>query len=484
MKLSQSQGKTWLAITPPDVSFFALLNLLCVKQLLVLSLIFWGSVTSAAQPNVVMILADDQSYRDFGFMGNDVVHTPNLDELARTSARYPNGYVPMSVCRPSLATLLTGLYPHQHGIHFNHPPPGLAAMRKLTGEQYQQTRATTDVMITRIPTLPRILKRHGYACLQTGKHWEGNYKTAGFSEGMTLAQPSTRLSPIMGTRKQAGGDWVAHGNGDVGLTIGRETMRPIEDFVARHQGKRPFMIWYAPFLPHTPFDAPQRFHDLYSDKRVPAHLRPYYAEIARFDETVGDLLEILRKHDAIENTLIVFASDNGFQPVVGKPERQNERSKLSPYEDGIRTPILLRWPEKTKPAEHRQLVGTVDLLPTILSAVGLADEITDDMKGMNLLPSACGDQELPDRPAFGAIFPNDAITLDSPAQHVRGRWIRYGNYKLIHPGTGKSQLTDALYNLQSDPEETKNLIDDDNQRRRRAEMTRMLDEWWKLESEK
>ena len=82
------------------------------------------------RPNVVMIVADDQSYRDFGFMGNDLVHTPNLDRLARQSARYPNGYVPMSVCRPSLATLLTGLYPHQHGIHFNHPPPGLRVMRR------------------------------------------------------------------------------------------------------------------------------------------------------------------------------------------------------------------------------------------------------------------------------------------------------------------------------------------------------------------
>lgn len=100
-----------------------------------------GSTPNAERPNIVMILADDQSYRDFGFMGNDLIHTPNLDNLAKASARYPNGYVPMSVCRPSLATLLTGLYPHQHGIHFNHPPPGLGAMMKMTGKQYRQTRA-------------------------------------------------------------------------------------------------------------------------------------------------------------------------------------------------------------------------------------------------------------------------------------------------------------------------------------------------------
>ena len=461
-----------------------LLQILTVIQLLISSLFFLGSEARAKQPNVVMILADDQSYRDFGFMGNDLVHTPNLDELARTSARFPNGYVPMSVCRPSLATLLTGLYPHQHGIHFNHPPPGLRAMNKMTGEQYRQTRATTDVMITRVPTLPRILGRHGYACLQTGKHWEGDYKTAGFTDGMTLAKPSTRLSPITGTRKQDGGDWVAHGNGDAGLIIGRETMKPIDDFIARLAGKRPFMVWYAPFLPHTPFDAPRRFHDLYSGKRIPEHLRPYYAEIARFDQTVGDLLAILRKHDAIDDTLIVFASDNGFRPDSRRHDRQNERSKLSPYEDGIRTPILLRWPGKTKPADHPQLVGTTDLVPTILAAVGLADEITPDMKGMNLLPSARGERDLPDRPAFGAIYPNDATQLDSPATHVRGRWIRRGNYKLILSGEGKSRLPSGLFELRTDPNETNNLIDDTNQRQRIADLTSILNRWWNLASEK
>ena len=106
-------------------------------------------------PNFVLILADDQSYRDFGFMGNNLVHTPNLDRLAKQSARYPNGYVSMSVCRPALATFLTGLYPHQSGIHFNHPPPGLSTMRNMTAKQYRKTRASSDHLIRDIPTLPR-----------------------------------------------------------------------------------------------------------------------------------------------------------------------------------------------------------------------------------------------------------------------------------------------------------------------------------------
>ena len=165
------------------------------------------SLLAVARPNVVLIVSDDQSYRDFGFMDNDRVHTPHLDRLASQSARYPNGYVSMSVCRPSLATLLTGLYPHQHGIHFNHPPPGLKSMRSLTADQYQQTRATTDYLVRNVATLPRILSRHGYACLQTGKHWEGDYQVAGFTHGMTRGRPAQRLGSVTGTRLQENGHW-------------------------------------------------------------------------------------------------------------------------------------------------------------------------------------------------------------------------------------------------------------------------------------
>jgi arylsulfatase A len=88
-------------------------------------------LVAAKRPNIVMIIPDDQTYSDFGFMGNALVDTPNLDRLAAQSATFVNGYVPSSVCSPSLATLLTGLYPHQSGIHYNHPPPGNAAFNRM-----------------------------------------------------------------------------------------------------------------------------------------------------------------------------------------------------------------------------------------------------------------------------------------------------------------------------------------------------------------
>ncbi len=438
------------------------------------------AVSAELPPNIVLILADDQSYQDFGFLGNKLVHTPNIDRLAARSARYPNGYVPMSVCRPSLATLLTGLYPHQHGIHFNHPPPGLREMRAMTAEQYRQTRATSDYLIENVPTLPRVLAKHGYACLQTGKHWEGSYRTAGFTHGMTLGRPADRLGQVTGTREQTNGEWVAHGNGDAGLVIGRETMQPIVDFVDEHTGRQPFFVWYAPFLPHVPFDAPARFRELYRDKDVSPQLLPYYAEIARFDEAVGQLLDHLEQKQLLSNTLIVFVSDNGFRPHPAKREAYDGRSKLSQYEDGLRTPILLSWDGRIKPADHPQLIHTIDLVPTVLAATGLASEATDRMHGVDLLPSALGKKPLPDRAVFGAIYPNDADELGTPSQHVRGRWVRDGDFKLIVPGPARNPLPLSLFYLKNDPSETTNLASQPDYSVTLKRLQRSLDDWWQV----
>ena len=121
-------------------------------------------------PNIVYIISDDQTWTDFGFMGNRRVATPHLDALAARSARFVNGYVPSSVCRPSLATLLTGLYPHQHGLHFNHGPPGNAGYIRMTSrQQYQQTRSREFALIRQLDTLPGLLgRKRGYRSLQTG----------------------------------------------------------------------------------------------------------------------------------------------------------------------------------------------------------------------------------------------------------------------------------------------------------------------------
>jgi uncharacterized sulfatase len=146
--------------------------------------------------NVVMMIGDDMGWTDYGFMGHEAVQTPNLDRLAAEGALFPNGYVPTSLCRASLATLLTGLYASQHKICCNDPPAGVDRQLMIP-------------FLQNAPSIPRLLKVQGYRSFQTGKFWEGHFSNGGFTEGMTSKGR----------------------HGDDGLAIGRKTMQPIYDFV-------------------------------------------------------------------------------------------------------------------------------------------------------------------------------------------------------------------------------------------------------------
>jgi uncharacterized sulfatase len=467
--------------------------------LIVVSLVFFlpvrllGEVAPPVRPNIVMIVSDDQTYSDFGFMGHPHVRTPHIDRLASKSAHYPNGYVPSSVCRPSLVTLLTGLYPHQHGVHFNHPPPGFAKLTRspeIERPEYDALRQKGAALIRSVPTLPRILAGNGYRSFQTGKYWEGHWRNAGFTEGMTTGEPSDGPNAL-GNIRLASGDLVAHGNGDHGLVIGRKTMQPIFDFVEDCQKNGdPFLVWYAPFLPHLPHDAPKRFRKSYeNDPNVARHAIPYYAACSWFDETVGQLVKHIEETGLAEKTIFVFVCDNGFvpdpkQPMAGGDFNFTRASKRSPFEDGLRTPILIRWDGHTKAATHQNPCSSVDLLPTMLDALGFPDAI-GDLPGQSLWPSATGHKPLSARPVFGEIYPGDASTLGHPSRDVTYRWIRDGRFKLIVPHAKPSQQpwggfleNPALFDIVADPTERHNLAGDESHAETVKQMQRRLDQWW------
>ncbi len=457
-----------------------------------------GATAIAAQsrPNIVMIISDDQTFSDFGFMGNSRVRTPNLDELASKSARFTHGYVPSSVCRPSLVTMLTGLYPHQHGVHFNHPPPGFSALsksREIDKQEFDRLRERGAALIRRTPTLPRLLARHGYRSLQTGKYWEGHWRNAGFTDGMTIAEPS---GGKYGDLRLSGGDIVAHGNGDHGLAIGRETMQPIEDFLD-DVNRDPFFLWYAPFLPHTPHDSPAKYREPFESRPdVAPHEVPYFAAIAQFDDTVGTLVDSIERRGLAAQTLFVFVVDNGWQPdvkryVAARDEWDHTRnSKRAPFDAGLRTPILLRWDGHTKPATHASPVSSVDLVPTILAAAAIEgnSEWTAAVRlpGVNLWPAAIGDRQLdPNRAVFGEIYPGDASELGGAERDVAYRWVRKGRHKLIVPHNRPGQRPwnnylrkPALYDVVSDPDERHDMIGDAKLSAAVTELRTQLDRWW------
>lgn len=430
-----------------------LLATLGLLSLLVGCALSQGNPASQAQaseespPNIVWIIADDQAYGDFGFMGHDVVQTPHLDRLAAESAVFPNGYVPTSLCRASLATLITGKYAWDHGICFNDPPEGM---------QHSDTFRFLEMQTP----LPLELRRAGYRSMQTGKFWEGPYANGGFTDGMTRGERA----------------------GDDGLAIGRRTMQPIDDFLSL-VGDDPFFIWFAPYLPHAPFDADPRFREPYEGLALDNRTLGYYANIAWLDETVGQMLDLLEAHGQADNTVIMFIVDNGWAPnrpgqtfrdLQGRTLRFDPRSKISPYEDGVRTPIMVHWPGRITPGRRSDLVSSVDFFPTTLALANLPQR--PELPGVNLLPYLHGQSSLAPRTMFGEIYYHTSIDLDDPTVNVTHRWAREGNWKLIvndHDG-GRAEL----FNLAEDPRELNDLADDSEQAEQVAALRAQIEQWW------
>jgi uncharacterized sulfatase len=307
-------------------------------------------------------------------------------------------------------------------------------------------------------TLPKLLGRAGFISFQSGKWWQGHYRTGGFTHGMSHGDES-------------------HGgrHGDEGLRIGRDTLQPVYDFIdLAKREQKPFLLWYAPMLPHSPHTPPERFFAHYRDATPSIHVARYWAMIEWFDETCGQLLDHLAAQGLTDNTLVVFLADNGWIQSPDKPEFA-PRSKQSPYDGGLRTPILVRWPGRVQPRVNDTPVSSIDIAPTILNACGVAP--SEKLPGVSLLDEAA----VAARTAiFGACFAHDAVDLERPETSLRWRWCVDEGWKLIVPSTATSDNGQLeLYNLGLDPQEIKNLADIESQRV--ARMREQLNEWWAAE---
>ena len=406
-----------------------------------------SSVRAASPPNIVLILSDDQAWTDYRFMGHAHIETPHLDRLAADSVNFRRGYVPTALCRPSLMTLVTGHYAHRHGISGNSPSRNRA---EFGGKLYTERRAALISHIKRFDTLPALLAERGYLSHQSGKWWEGNYRQGDFTHGMTRGFPNP------GCR-----------GGDDGWKIGRETMEPVERFVDMAiEKQKPFFLWYAPMMPHVPHTPPKRLLEKYS--RIPGltvSIAKYYAMCEWFDETCGQLISYLEEKGVRDNTLIVYVTDNGWiqHPHAG---HHLTRSKASPYEGGIRTPILFSWPDKIKPADRNELVSSIDIMPTILAAAGA--RVPSDLPGLNLLENLEAGAPIEREMIFGENFAHNIADIEDPEASLTFRWVIAGKWKLLLTYDGEVVRTceewdsrtgtePQLFDLLADPYEKNNL---------------------------
>jgi uncharacterized sulfatase len=406
---------------------------------------------TAAQPNVVFLLSDDQGWMDYGFMGHPHIKTPNLDQLAQAGILYERGYVTAPLCRPSLASLSTGLYPHQVAIRGNDPVMPKGTNRRTDTDLFGKLRSKMTAPFARCTTVMELLKEHGYLTLQTGKWWEENPLDHGFTDAMTH-----------GDVKRGGR------HGDVGLKIGRTTMAPIHDFVekARNENK-PFFIWYGVFLPHAPHDAPDRLYDKYKDIAPTEAVARYWANVEWLDEGCGQIVDYLKAQGLYENTIFVYTCDNGW---VQDPERKNSsiRSKREPTEAGIRTPIFMTQEGTIQSRRDTEtLVSNIDIAPTLLRVCGI--EPPSIMSGLDLRDVESLKRR--DR-VFVDIYEHDSDLdkLEDLDNGLKARVVVEGWDKLIVRPTGCE-----LYDLKTDPDDRNDLASKYPEKVKN--LSGLMDEW-------
>ncbi len=402
---------------------------------------------------MILIIGDDHGWPYFGFMDDPIIATPQLDALARGGTLFPYAFVTSSSCRQSLLTLLTGLHP----VQWN------ARLRVLRAHGIRRRRYTEIVDFV---ALPRLLGEAGYRSFQGGKFWEGQYQNAGFDEGTKESpDPDPSATEHAALQANAGGS---------GLALGRTTMEPLWSFLGQADD-RPFFVWFAPKLPHTPHDAAQSYLQRYSERGLSPEAVKYYANITRFDDRVGELVAFLDRAGLRDNTLLVYLSDNGWQQ--GPTDRPHmdalggSKGKGSMYELGVRTPLIFNWPGQIATGKVRdELVSSVDLFPTLLSFAGVEAPPNRSVHNLHPLLTGTGpptparttviassNREL--RPPPGTerepLEPNAEILRTEMAYSLRTKNWRYIWY--FDSDLYTDRPPDELFRIDTDPHETRDV---------------------------
>lgn len=291
--------------------------------LLIFALILFNIfvVAHELKPNVIIIIADDISWDDFGCYGNKQVKTPNIDRLAGNGLKFTQVYLTASSCSPSRNSILTGRYPHNTGAAELHTQPPESML-----------------------SFPELLRKNNYYSAMSGKFHMGDYAMRGFDEVIT--------------------DLKLVGDGGEEMWVSQVKNRPKD---------QPFFMWFAAYDAHRAW-GPNIFSGTHNPDEIepPVYLAngpgtrndlaKYYDEIKRFDHYVGEVIKELEEQGVLDNTLIIIMADNG-RPFPHSKTRLNDR--------GMKTPFVVHWPAGIlQNGNCHSLISVIDIAPTILSLAG------------------------------------------------------------------------------------------------------------------
>ncbi len=411
------------------------------------------SVSGAERPNVVFILTDNHGAWTLGCYGNPDIRTPHLDQLASEGMLFRRAMSCNPVCSPTRATYLTGLIPSQHGVH------SFLDNKYMMGPEAYYT-------LEEFATLPAILHSEGYVCGLSGKWHLGANLTPqdGFSYWVTMVRGSTSNfyeDPIIE-------------DGRV-----RKTPKYMTDFWTDHavkfieqnkDGEQPFFLYLAyngPYClgPMLLRSAQNRHAEYYADKQLlsfprdnvhpwqynnldyhnnPVSIRRVAAEVSGVDDGVGTVMQTLKQHGLDENTIVIFAGDQGWMGGQNGFFGMGDHTRpIAAHDLMMHVPLIIRHPNRIRPGESEAMVSNYDFLPSLLDYMGLAERIPRQPK-------------LPGR-SFAPILRGDDIQWDTAMFYeMEGcRSVRTENWKYVarREPDGPSEF----YDMQNDPLERFNL---------------------------
>lgn len=424
--------------------------------------------TKPVPRNIVFILTDDHRYDALGFMGHPFLETPHLDSLATNGAHLKNAFVTTALCSPSRASILTGLYAHRHGAVDNN------------------NSLRSDLVL-----FPQRLQQAGYKTGFFGKWHMGGDSAApqrGFDRWVSFQGQGEYWPDRRGTPAARGGRKPPPMELNVdGQTVPQRGYITDEltdyalDWLKTVPGEQPFFLYLSHKAVHAEFVPAERHQGRYKDKSLPmpasrmthAHApmwvqnqknswhgvdfafhsaldvaeyyRRYCETLLAVDESVGKVLETLRDRGQFENTLVVYMGDNGFG--FGEHGLIDKRTA---YEWSIRVPMLAQCPSAIKPGTViNQVVANIDIAPTLLEFAGVT--VPEGLDGRSFWPLLKGDS-IPWRSELLYEYFWERNFPHTPTLHA----LRGDRYKYVRV-QGLWDL-DELYDLETDPGETQNLI--------------------------
>ncbi len=399
----------------------------------------------AAQPNMILFLADDLGYGDLGCFGHPIIKSPNLDAFSKQGVRLTQCYSGSAVCSPSRSALLTGRTPHRNGVYTWIAEGGDVHLR------------ASEI------ALPKLLKTAGYTTCHSGK-WHLN----GLFNNPAQPQPGDHgYDWWMATQNNAA---PTHAN-PVNFVRNVEPVGPLQGYSAplvveeavrwlkeKRDGSKPFFLAVWTHEPHYPIKSDPKFKALYPDLTDDVQIE-HHANVTQMDHAFGQLMQALNKQKLADNTFVFFTSDNGPEgDGIKSPGRGSSGGlrgrKRDLHEGGIRVPGIARWPGKILPETicDTPVIGS-DLFPTMLGLAGLETPKDRTLDGVNVISALTGAQTQIERPQplFWRLLmaPNAKIAM------------RVDDWKIL----ANDELTEfELYNLKDDLKETTDLKDKEPER--------------------